>query len=102
MVANKKAASMLFRAVVSTKKAVGTSKQATNYGEAVKGLEMAGSMSRVDQQAVSMMRDQPQPVEVGKEGMKQVRMYRETVKCLEMAGSMSIVQWQVVNMTRAQ
>ena len=51
---------------MSAKKAVGTSKQATNYREAVKGLEMVGSMSRDDQQAVSMTRDQPQPVKVAR------------------------------------
>ena len=88
IVANKNAASMMFRAVVSAEKAVRTSKQARNYREAVKGLEMAESMmSRAHPQAVSITRDQPQPVGEGtqrlrscSDGAQSPRQVRDQVK----------------------
>ena len=88
MVANKNAASMMFRAVVGARKAVRTSKQERKFREAVKALEVAESMmSRAHHQAVSIARDQPQPVGAGTQrprscsnGTQSPRQIRDQVK----------------------
>ena len=83
--------------VVIAEKAIKTSKQAKNFREDVKCLEMADSMSRVLQQAVSMPRDQRQPVEGGGKASR----YHKAVKGLDMVSSISRSQWQAVSMPRA-